>query len=86
MREGNNSSAHGRMGCAKGAESEGRMTIYTLNTSDLNNPQYNTLMKVLKLAKSGTQFTDVVIRKDAIEYRFEADWLQELKTDEKGMP
>ena len=62
------------------------MTIYTLNTSDLNELQYNTFIKVLKLAKSGTQFTDVLIRKDAKEHKFEADWLQELKTDEKGMP
>ena len=65
---------------------EHRMTIYALNTGDLNNLQYDTLMKVLKLAKSGTQFTDVHIRKDGKERRFQADWLQHLKTDEKGMP
>lgn len=55
--------------------------IYSLRTEDLNALQIKSLKEVLALAKSGTRFTDVIIRKDGLEYRFEADWLQNLQTD-----
>lgn len=56
-------------------------TIYSLRTEDLNEMQVGAMKEVLRLAKSGTRYTDVVIRKDGKEYRFEADWLSNLQTD-----
>ena len=68
------------------------MTVYTLNTQDMSESQYNSFIECLRLAKRGTKFTDLTvksfidIRKDAKEKRFEADWISLLKTDEMGMP
>jgi hypothetical protein len=37
-----------------------------------------TIIRMAVLIQRGTQFTDIIIRKDGKEYRFEADWIGEL--------
>lgn len=44
----------------------------------LNKPQIETIKQLYAFIRYGTQRTDIIVRKDGVEKRFEADWIKDL--------
>jgi len=50
---------------------------------DLNEPEKITVDRLTDLVRHGYKTIDVKVRKDGVEYWFEADWLARLLRDNK---
>lgn len=62
---------------------------YVLDEEHMNSLQRNSFEGFLQLVKHGAKFIDILVRKDAKEYRFEADFLKYMistQWDKKPTP
>lgn len=55
---------------------------YTLDVKHMNEMQQREFEDFLRLVKHGAKFVDICVRKDGVEYMFEADFLKKVKPSE----